>query len=241
VTEAGHYYSSRNASRRWVGGWLLSGSVGLSFIGLLGGCGAVDDLGSSASISESTVVHEPGADTSTEPVTPTTTWQPISTSPVMTSPQPETLPPTTAALTDWGTYPPDTAPAGPVISDETVQTLAAVLGIDGELEHRDGEHGVGQCIGRLEPRGLCVNVPLWGVWQYFDLTAQSGPGASDEQARAIAVNLFTHLGVDPGAVISIEPNGPLPQVTFSSGALVTVAGDGRIAMVIAGTGLVPPG
>jgi hypothetical protein len=87
--------------------------------------------------------------------------------------------------------------------------------------------------------GVCVNVPLWGLWQYWDLSAQDGPGASDDVARSIALDLFARLGVDPGAVTSIEPNGPLPQVKFSSGALVTVAADGRIAMVIAGTGLVP--
>jgi hypothetical protein len=129
--------------------------------------------------------------------------------------------------------------APPVISDASVQALAAVLGVEGDLEQRDGEHGVGQCVGRLEPMGVCVNVPLWGLWQYWDLSAQDGPGASDDVARSIALDLFARLGVDPGAVTSIEPNGPLPQVKFSSGALVMVAADGRIAMVIAGTGLVP--
>jgi hypothetical protein len=119
--------------------------------------------------------------------------------------------------------------------------LAAVLGVEGELEQRDGEFGRGQCIGRLEPRGVCVNVPLWGGWQYWDLSAQDGLGASDDQARMIAVDLFAQLGVDPGEVTSIEPNGPLPQVKFSTGALVMVAADGRIAMVIAGTSLLPIG
>jgi len=56
-----------------------------------------------------------------------------------------------------------------------------------------------------------------------------------------AVDLFARLGVDPGAVTSIKPNGALPQVKFSSGALVMVAADGRIAMVIAGTSLLPVG
>ena len=64
---------------------------------------------------------------------------------------------------------------------------------------------------------------------------------SDDQARSIAVDLCARLGVDPGAVTSIEPNGPLPQVKFSSGALVMVAEDGRFAMIIAGTTLVPAG
>ena len=114
------------------------------------------------------------------------------------------------------TFPPVTVVAPPAISDASVRTLAAVLGVEGELEHRDGG---GQCIGRLEPQGLCVNVPLWGGWQYWDLRAQDGAGASDDQARTIAIELFAHLGVDPGAVTSVKPNGPLPQVEFSSGAL----------------------
>jgi hypothetical protein len=148
------------------------------------------------------------------------------------------VPTTTASLV---TYLPVTTVATPVISDASVQALAAVLAVEGELEQREGEYGDGQCIGRLEPRGLCVNVPLWGGWQYWDLSAQDGPGATDDQARMIAVDLFAQLGVDPGAVTSIEPNGPLPQVKFSSGALVMVAADGRIAMVIAGTSLLPVG
>jgi hypothetical protein len=40
-------------------------------------------------------------------------------------------------------------------------------------------------------------------------------------------------------VTSVEPNGPLPQVKFSIGALVMVAADGRLAMVIAPTSLLP--
>jgi hypothetical protein len=116
-----------------------------------------------------------------------------------------------------------------------------MLGVDGDLEQLDGEHGPGYCIGRLEPRGLCVNVPLWGLWQYWNLEAQNAQGATDDVAVDVAVDLFARLGVDPGTAISVEPNGPLPQVELSSGAMVTVAEDARIAMVIAPTALVPSG
>ncbi|MEP7115631.1 MAG: hypothetical protein ABI862_20365, partial [Ilumatobacteraceae bacterium] len=152
-----------------------------------------------------------------------------------------TVPPTSTIVNDILTSPPVSVAVSPAVGDESVQALAAVLGIEGDLEEREGEHGSGQCIGRLEPRGLCVNVPVWGLWQYWDLTAQDGPGASNDQARSVALDLFARLGVDPGAVTSIEANGPLPQVQLSSGALVTVADDDRIASVIAGTGLLPPG
>ena len=213
-----------------AGGVFLIGAISaLPCLGLLGGCGAADDLSSDAS-----------NNASVETAAPTTTSQQVSSVAPVTSADVEVddpMPTTTATVV----YPPVTTTATPVVSDASVHALAAVLGLDGEPEQRDGAHGAGQCIGRLEPRGLCVNVPLWGVWQYWDLSAQEGPGASDDQARSIAVDLFAQLGVDPGAVTSIEPNGPLPQVQFSSGALVMVAADGRIAMVIAGTTLVPTG
>ena len=153
----------------------------------------------------------------------------------------DTAVPTTAIASDVVTSTPAATSPPPEIGDASVQALASVLGVEGVIEHRDGEHGSGQCVGRLEPRGLCVNLPLWGVWQYWDLAAQDGPAASDDQAREVAVDLFARLGVDPGLLISIEPNGPLPQVTFSSGTLVMVAGDGRIASVITGTNLLPEG
>ncbi len=117
--------------------------------------------------------------------------------------------------------------------------MASVLGVEGDLEHLEAEHGTAQCIGRLQPRGLCVNGPLWGVWQYWDLDAQSAPGASFEDAQRVAIELFARLGVDPGTVVSVEPNGPLPRVTFTSGTQVMVAEGGRIATILAGTGLLP--
>jgi hypothetical protein len=145
-------------------------------------------------------------------------------------------PPTTAAAVE---LPPATI--APLISEIPVTALANALGVEGDIEQREGEHGPGYCIGRLEPRGLCVNVPLWGFWQYWDLDAQNGLGASDEQAIEVALDLFERMGVDAGDVNSVEPNGPLPQVDLSGGAGVMVAQDGRIAMVIASTMLMPAG
>ena len=200
--------------KRRVRGVLLLGS----FIALLG-CGARADLDTGGTVAVDAVAPITSLDVKLDDVAP----------------------PTTAIVADTFTIPPTTTVGTPVASDASVLALAAVLGVEGELEQRDGEHGVGQCIGSLEPRGLCVNVPLWGVWQYWDLNAQDSPGASDDQARSVAGDLFAQLGVDPGSVISITPNGPLPQVEFSSGALVMVAEDGRIAMIIAGTALLPTG
>jgi hypothetical protein len=242
VIKAGHPCSHGNVKSRSGGVFLLGAIIALPCVGALGGCGARDNhLSSAATIALDTVAWSTSDETSIQTAASTTTSQPASTVAPAASEQVEfddAVPPTTAIAADLVTYPPDPMATTPVVSDASVQALAAVLGVDGELEQRDGEHGAGQCIGRLEPRGLCVNVPLWGAWQYWDLSAQKGPGASDEQARSIAVGLFAQLGVDPGAVTSIEPNGPLPQVKFRSGAFVMIAQDGRIAMVIAGTSLI---
>jgi hypothetical protein len=178
-----------------------------------------------------------------------TTANPVSVATVVSTPeqqvvssQPIDAPPTTAVAIDSLTTPPGyEVQTPPEVSDASVLALAAVLGVDGEVEHMGGEDGAGQCIGRLEPRGLCVNVPLWGAWQYWDLDAQNSQGASDEQAAQVALDLFVRIGVDPGVVTSVEPNGPLPQMELSNGALVMVAQDGRIASVIAGTTQMPPG
>jgi hypothetical protein len=229
----------RVRGRRWFGPLVV-----LACVGPLVGCGVTDDLGSGATITPNSVAPITDVAAAAETVAPPATSQPESEIASVTSEEitpADTAPPTTAIANDMMTSPPVTTPAPPVINDASVQAVAAVLGIEVELEQRDGEHGRGQCIGRLEPRGLCVNVPLWGVWQYWDLAAQDSPGASDDQARDVAVDLFARLGVDPGTVISIEPNGPLPQVTFSSGTLVMVAEDGRIASVITGTSLLPAG
>ncbi len=244
MTNSEHPCSHCSGKPRAGGVFLLGAIIGLPCVGLLVGCGARDDFGSGATIALDTVALPTGDGANIETAAPTTTSQSGSTIAPVSSAQvdvDDAVPPTTAIVADVVTHPPVTMAATPVIGDATVQALAAVLGVEGELEQRDGEHGAGQCIGRLEPRGLCVNVPLWGVWQYWDLGAQDGPGASDHQARSIAVDLFAQLGVDPGPLTSIEPNGPLPQVKFGSGALVMVAEDGRIAMVIAGTSLVPTG
>jgi hypothetical protein len=137
----------------------------------------------------------------------------------------------------------ETVPAtyAPLIGTSPVLALQEVLGVEGDVEQLEGEHGPGYCVGRLEPRGFCVNVPLWGLWQYWDSDAQNAPGASDEEAAAVALDLFARLGVDAGEVLSVEPNGPLPQVGLSGGASVMVAQGGRIAMVYASTMLMPPG
>jgi hypothetical protein len=147
---------------------------------------------------------------------------------------PDSPPPTT---TPANVTPPATLAAA--IDGALVAALAAVLGLEGELEQREGELGPGYCVGRLEPRGLCVNVPAWGVWQYWDVDAQTAQGASNEVAALVALDLFTRMGVDAGEVTSIQLNGPLPQVALSRGASVMVAQDGRIAMVFSSTTLMP--
>ena len=150
--------------------------------------------------------------------------------------RPDSIPPTTAPVLE-------TVPAtyAPLIGELPVLALAAALGVEGEVEQLDGEHGPGYCVGPLEPRGFCVNVPLWGLWQYWDLDAQNGQGATDEEAAAVALDLFARLGVDAGEVESVERSGPLPKVALSGGASVIVAQDGRIAMVYSSTTLMPPG
>jgi len=151
------------------------------------------------------------------------------------------------AIVTVASVPPTTAPVvsaletiapPPEVSDASVLALAAVLGVQGEVEHMEG---YATCIGRLEPRGLCVNGPIPGSWQYWDLDAQNSAGASDEEAGAAALDVFTRIGVGAGVVTSIEPNGPLPQVALSNGALVMVAEGGRIAWIIAGVDQMPPG
>ena len=128
---------------------------------------------------------------------------------------------------------------GPEVSDAAVLALAAVLGVEGDVEHMEAN---GSCIGRLEPHGLCVNVPLPSTWQYWDSEADSLPGASDEEAGNAALDVFARIGVGPAArVISIEPNGPQPQVSLSNGALVRVAEGGRIASIIASVDQIPSG
>jgi hypothetical protein len=42
-------------------------------------------------------------------------------------------------------------------------------------------------------------------------------------------------------VSSVEPNGPLPQVTLTNGAVVMVAEGGRIAWIIASINPMPAG
>ena len=216
--------------------------VVLACVGPLVGCGVAADPGSALSPDSAGPITDNAAAVGTAAAPTTSRVEPevgsVTSEAVMAA---DTAVPTTAIASDVVTSTPATTPPPPEIGDASVQALASVLGVEGQIEQRDGEHGSGQCVGRLEPRGLCVNVPLWGVWQYWDLAAQDGPGASDDQAREAAVDLFARLGVDPGTVISIEPNGPLPQVTFSSGTLVMVAGDGRIASVITGTNLLPAG
>src|SRR5687767_8190798 len=88
--------------------------------------------------------------------------------------RPDSIPPTTAPVLD-------TVPAtyAPLIGEFPVLALAAALGLEGDVEQLDGEHGPGYCVGRLEPRGFCVNVPLWGLWQYWDLDAQNLLRATD--------------------------------------------------------------
>ncbi len=240
--ESGHY-SSNGAMRSCAHGGLWFGPlVVFTCLGPLVGCGVADDLASGATITPDSFAPITDDAASVETEAPPATAQPEPEIVSLTSEEitlADTAPPITTIANDTMTSPPVITPAPPVISDASVQALAAVLGVEGELEQRDGEHGSGQCVGRLEPRGLCVNVPLWGVWQYWDLAAQDSPGASNDQARDVAVDLFARLGVDPGTVVSIEPNGPLPQVTLSSGTLVMVAEDGRIASVISGTSLLP--
>jgi hypothetical protein len=208
-------------------------SVTILLCALLVGCGAPIDVASSGGTTVLVTAASPTTSQSTSTVVPDTVAATEATFEVATT--------TTVIGDEMVTTTPPSTPAPLAITDASVHALAAVLGVDGELEHRDAEHGQGQCIGRLEPRGLCVNVPLWEVWQYWNLDAQGGPGASDDPARTIAGDLFAQLGVDPGLVTSVKPNGPLPQVEFSSGALVMVAEDGRIAMVIAPTSLLPAG
>ncbi len=224
-----------------MAGKLLGTLLVLASVGPLGGCGVREDIGSAApdTVASSTFDASSVATQvlpTTSPLESTTVLPTITEAAVV-----DTAVPTTAIEDGMVSSPPVTMVAAPVISDASVRALAAVLGVEGELEQRDGEYGAGQCVGRLERRALCVNVPLWGLWQYSDLDAQDTPGASDDAARNVAVDLFTRLGVDPGSVISVEPNGPLPQVTFSSGAVVMVAADDRIGSVIAATSLLPPG
>ena len=106
---------------------------------------------------------------------------------------------TTTPLT---TVPETTLP--PLLPEASVRALATLLGVDGEIEYFERN---AQCIGRLEPRGLCINGPIWGAWQYWDVDAQSGPAASEEQALAIAANLFAALHGDPGPVTAVKENG----------------------------------
>jgi len=133
---------------------------------------------------------------------------------------------------------PPVATEAPTVSDASVLALAAALGVTGEVEHTEGN---GVCVGRLEPVGVCVNVPIPGSWQYWDLDAQNGLGASDQAASDAALDVFARIGVDAGTVSSVEPNGPLPQVSLSGGPVVMVAEGGRIAWIIAGVGQMPPG
>ena len=135
--------------------------------------------------------------------------------------------------------PPFQPSTAPEIEDSIVRALAESWSIEGELERKVGEFGQGQCIGRLEQRGICVHVPLWGVWNFWDLDTQSGAGTNDDDAIRAASELFALLGVDPGKIEAITRDGPLPRVVFSTEATVLVAENGVIAAVTAPTSLLP--
>lgn len=135
--------------------------------------------------------------------------------------------------------PPFQLSTAPEIEDSIVRALAESWAIEGELDREVGEFGQGQCIGRLEQRGICVHVPLWGVWNFWDLDTQSGAGTNDRDASRAASELFALLGVDPGKIVAITRDGRLPRVVFSSEATVLVAENGVIAAVTAPTSLLP--
>ena len=81
----------------------------------------------------------------------------------------------------------------------------------------------------VERRGLHVNVPIFGAWQYYDLDAQALPGAANDASDAAARDLLARLGIDTsGLVASVTPNGPGTDIGLA-GCIVRVADDGRIA------------
>lgn len=149
-------------------------------------------------------------------------------------PRPEPLPlPTTAATLP----PPVTRPPGPVGLD-VVRRLADALGVTGELEVMAGEQGDGTCINRLASPMLCVDVPLWGLWQYADGEAQSLPSATPDEAVAAASTLLERLGL-PVELAGLGSNGVQITVAFRAGGSVVVAEGGRISQVIAPTAMLP--
>lgn len=149
-------------------------------------------------------------------------------------PRPATPAPTTAPAL---AVPPTTVAVGPVGIDR-VRRLADALGVTGEIEEMPGELGPAHCIGRLTSPGLCVDGPLWGLWQYWDAEAQSLPSATEDEARAAAVALLTRLGL-PTVLGAIGSNGAQLTVAMGAGGSVVVAEGGRIAQVIAPTSMLP--
>ncbi len=138
-----------------------------------------------------------------------------------------------------GAPPPTTA--SPPVEERLVRRLADALGVVGTIELLDGEHGQGSCINRLGPAPmLCVDVPLWGLWQYADIEAQMLPSATEDEARAAASGLLERLGL-PTELGEIGSNGAQITVAMRAGGSVVVAEGGRIAQVIAPTSMLPPG
>jgi hypothetical protein len=149
-------------------------------------------------------------------------------------PRPEPLPPPTTAAT---MPPPVTRPPGPV-ELAVVRELADALDIAGELEVMPGEQGDGACINRLGSPMLCVDVPLWGLWQYADGDAQSRPSATPDEAIAAATALLQRLGL-PVELGELGSNGAQVTIAFRAGGSMVVAEGGRISQIIAPTAMLP--
>lgn len=109
--------------------------------------------------------------------------------------------------------------------------LATVLRFPAAPQARPGELGTGWMFedgGRV----LAVSVPLWDLWQYADVDAQSAARLGTEaEAVAVAAKLVKDLGLDVGAADPVvSPNGPTwrvnwgnLQVDVAAGPVITMA------------------
>lgn len=168
---------------------------------------------------------------------PAATTDPVSTTAFETdlpTTTPDTAGPITAAEMPASTTEaaPPTDPVATTVEPATEHQLAVLVeafSLPGRPELHDvsGGHAVA-----VLSRGLYVNVPIPGSWQYADLDVQNLPAASAETSEKAARSLLARLGIDAtGQTATFTPNGPSIDVELA-GCVMRFADDGQIAWAI---------
>ena len=170
---------------------------------------------------------------------PATSSEPISTSalvselPTTALPPPDTVPVTTAQTPVSTTeLEPPTDPVTTTVAPATehqLAVLAEAFSLPGRPELHDVPGGQVVTVGS---RGLYVNVPIQGSWQYVDVDVQDLPAASTETTEDAARSLLARLGIDAtDQTATFTPNGPAIDIELA-GCMMRFSSDGQIAWAI---------